>query len=174
MPSRRPAPFVSLVFLLGLTLLFACSPSENGVSQGQTGDPVIVLSEGACEGTCPIYDMTLHADGSYILNGVNYVRRFGVTEGSLGPEAWGKAEAILSDANFWTLRQIQTSKTLATCQSGTPVIRITWRTVEGKEKTLTYDAGCGVQKVQQLVVELREALNFDGLVWTDQKFMPPS
>ena len=40
----------------------ACSPAEQGVSQAQTGDAVVVLSEEACEQTCPVYDMTLHPD----------------------------------------------------------------------------------------------------------------
>ena len=48
-----------------LAAAIACSPAEQGVTQAQTGDAVVVLSEEACEQTCPVYDMTLHPDGAY-------------------------------------------------------------------------------------------------------------
>ena len=78
----------------------------------------------------------------------------------------------VKDAGFWGLEPKQTPETLSTCVTDAPTAKITWRTEKGKEKTLEYNAGCGVQAMQELVGHLREALHFNDLVWTDEKFDP--
>ncbi len=153
-----------------LALLASCGQQDQGVVQGETGNPVIVLSEGACFGTCPIYDMTLRPDGSFTLYGERYVKETGVQEGTLGPDAWDQATNALRSANFWSVEPRQTPDTLQNCHTDAPTARVTWRTEEGREKTLTYDAGCGVRKTQNLIIALREALQFEDLVWTDREF----
>ncbi len=59
-----------------------------------------MLSEGPRLGSCPVYDMTLHPNGAYILNGERFVKDAGVTEGKLTPDTWKNAEKLLSDASF--------------------------------------------------------------------------
>jgi len=164
---RRAAAF--LLCSLGLA---ACGGAEEqGVILAHRDDPVIVLSEGPCpEDTCPVYDLTLRPDGSYILNGTQFVRTIGVTEGSVDPEAWTDASKVLEGARFWSLQTNQTSATLPNCHSGTPSVKVTWRLPEGKQKTLTYEAGCGVQATTLLVSQLRDAMHFQDLVWTNERF----
>ncbi len=172
MSRLRRFPNGVLVAGLAAAIAVACSSGEQGVVQGQTKDPVIVLSEGACFGTCPIYDLTLHPDGSYVLNGVRFVKQTGVSDGNIGKAAWTEAEKALGDAKFWTLLPEQTMRTLQNCHTDAPTVKITWRTEEGKEKTLTYYAGCGVRDIENLVRSLRTALHFEELVWTDARFDP--
>lgn len=150
----------------------ACSPSEQGVTQAQAGDAVIVLSEGACDQQCPVYDMTLHPDGSYILNAVRFVRNPGVSDGKLGADAWTSAEKALNDAAFWTLPPDQTSNTSENCQEGAPTVNVIWRTETGKQKTVTYTAGCGGPEMRNLVIALRETMAFGDLVWSEDRFAP--
>lgn len=157
---------------LGAVIATACSQGEQGVAQAQPDDPVITLSEGPCPINCPVYDMTLHADGSYILNAVRFVKETGVSEGKLGRNAWDAAEDALEKADFWKVKPEQTPDTLPTCQPDAPTATITWRTADGKEKTVTYNAGCGVREMQQLVASLRDAMAFGDLVWTDERFDP--
>lgn len=157
--------------LFGLALA-ACSPAELGVETVHTGDPVIVLSEGACDQTCPVYDMTLKPDGSYLLNGVRFVKTPGVSDGGLGTGAWEAAEKALAAANFWQLEPDQTSNTQTSCQPGTPTATVTWRQAEGKQKTLKYRAGCGGPEGRALIPALRQAMQFDSLVWTEDRFAP--
>lgn len=152
--------------------LAACSPSEVGVETVHADDPVIVLSEGECDQTCPVYDMTLKPDGSYLLNGVRFVKTPGVSDGGLGTDAWAAAEKALTESNFWLLAPNQTSSAQTTCQPGTPTVAITWRTAEGKQKTLNYRAGCGGPEGRALIPALRAAMHFDDLVWTDDRFAP--
>lgn len=150
----------------------ACSPAEQGVTQAQTGDPVIVMSEGACDQTCPVYDMTLHADGTYALHGVKFVKTTGVSEGQLDAAAWTAAEKALTDASFWTLPTNQTSAVSENCHSGTPTVNVTWRNDAGKQKTIAYTAGCGGPEMRNVIIALRQAMAFDSLVWTDERFGP--
>jgi hypothetical protein len=150
----------------------ACSPAEQGVTRAQTGEPVIVLSEGACDQTCPVYDMTLRPDGAYILNGVKFVKTPGVSDGNLGANAWKKAEEALNEAGFWSLPADQTAMVSENCHSGTPTVQVTWRTTEGKQKTIAYTAGCGGPEMRQAIVGLRQAMSFDALVWTEDRFAP--
>ncbi|MEP7211194.1 MAG: DUF6438 domain-containing protein [Alphaproteobacteria bacterium] len=159
-----------LALLLAATVATACSPAEKGVAQGRADDPVISLSEGTCVGTCPVYDITLHPNGKYLMNGERYVKTLGVTDGALSAKAWTAAEKVLKEADFWKLDPLQTAANLSNCQPDAPTVKVMWRTSEGKQKTVTYDAGCGVQKMQEMVTDLREAMDFDGLVWTDRKF----
>lgn len=150
----------------------ACSPAEQGISQAQTDDAVVVLSEGECEQTCPVYDMTLHPDGSYALNGVRFVKSTGVSEGNLGPDAFKAAETALTEAGFWTLPTNQTNAVSENCHSGAPTVNVTWRNDAGKQKTIAYTAGCGGPEMRHVVIALREAMSFDALVWTDERFAP--
>jgi len=150
----------------------ACSPAEQGVSQAQTGDAVVVLSEEACEQTCPVYDMTLHPDGAYALNGVKFVKSIGVSEGNLGADAFKAAETALTEANFWTLPPNQTSAASENCHSGAPTVNVTWRDNAGKQKTVAYTVGCGGPEMKTVVMALREAMSFNALVWTNERFAP--
>jgi hypothetical protein len=51
-------------------------------------------------------------------------------------------------------------------------VQVTWRTAEGKQKTITYTAGCGGPEMRQAIVGLREAMGFGNLVWTEDRFAP--
>ncbi len=101
--------FAGLAIVAIAATAAACSGGDAGVTQSQTGNAVIVLSEGSCDQTCPVYDMTLHPDGSYVLNGVKFVKTRGVSEGNLGADAWKKAQDALTEAGFWSQPTDQTS-----------------------------------------------------------------
>lgn len=172
MTQSRSSMSVPLAAALVALVATACSKADEGVAQGQIDNPVIVLSEGACADTCPVYDLTLHPDGSYLLNGRRFVKTEGVTSGNLGVEAWTDSEKVLDDARFWNLKPVQTHETLENCESGAPDVMITWRTAEGKEKTVTYNAGCGVTTMRTMIASLRQTMGFEDLVWTNAKFNP--
>src|SRR6201991_1938027 len=97
--THRIRPY--LFAALAAAVATACSSGDKGVISAQAGDPVISLSEGACAETCPVYDMTLHPDGAYILNSVRFVKGSGVTDGKLPSGTWDAAEKVLKDAGFW-------------------------------------------------------------------------
>ena len=51
-------------------------------------------------------------------------------------------------------------------------MNVTWRNEAGKQKTIAYTAGCGGPEMRPLVIALRQAMSFDSLVWTDERFSP--
>ena len=55
---------------------------------------------------------------------------------------------------------------------GGPTAAVTWRTAEGKQKTLNYRAGCGGPEGRALIPALRAAMQFDQLVWSEDRFAP--
>jgi hypothetical protein len=158
--------------LLGAVMvtLSACGAPETGIVDAQRGSPAIAIDEGACETTCPVYQMTLRPAGDYTLNGERFVKITGVQTGDLGEDAWAAAEDALESAGFWKMKPDQTAKSLSGCQTGAPTVKVTWRTEDGKEKTVTYDAGCDEKKTREMVAALRSAFEFDNLVWTSRKF----
>lgn len=172
MTGRTRIPLGIVVAGMIAALTAACSPAEQGVIKAQTGEPVIVLTEGECEATCPVYAMTLRPDGSYLLHAERFVKDPGVHEGTLDAAAWTAAEEALEEASFWTQAPEQTTSTLPSCQRAPPVVSITWRTAEGRQKTLNYRVGCGDAAIRQLVGQLRAAMSFDDLIWTDERFAP--
>jgi hypothetical protein len=163
MTGRTRIPLGIVVAGMIAALTAACSPAEQGVIKAQTGEPVIVLTEGECEATCPVYAMTLRPDGSYLLHAERFVKDPGVHEGTLDAAAWTAAEEALEEASFWTQAPEQTTSTLPSCQSGPPVVSITWRTAEGRQKTVNYRVGCGDAAIRQVVGQLRAAMSFDDL-----------
>lgn len=166
--SRKPLAGIALAAVLAV----ACAPAEKGVTTARTGDPVVVMTEGECDQTCPVYDMTLHPDGSYLLNGVRFVKTPGVSEGRLDASAWTAAETALEQASFWALEPDQTTSVQPSCVSGAPKVTIMARNAEGKQKTLSYKPGCGGEEGRALIPALRAALHFDDLIWTDARFAP--
>src|SRR5579871_3600055 len=125
MSRAQPKTWIVAILLAALS---ACSDQDPGVAQGRPDDPVIVLSEGACKNSCPVYDITLHPDGSYLMNGERFVKTPGVSEGEIGAQAWAAAEKVLKDADFWKLQTVQTADTLSNCQPEAPSVKITYRT----------------------------------------------
>jgi hypothetical protein len=99
--------------------------------------------------------MTLKPDGSYLLNGVRFVKTPGVSDGRLGTSAWSSAEKALTDAKFWVLEPNQTSSASPECMPGTPTAAVTWRTADGRQKTLNYRAGCGGPEGRALIPALK-------------------
>ena len=172
MTGRTRIPLGIVVAGMIAALTAACSPAEQGVIKAQTGEPVIVLTEGECEATCPVYAMTLRPDGSYLLHAERFVKDPGVHEGTLVAAAWTAAEEALEEASFWTQAPEQTTSTLPSCQSGPPVVSITWRTAEGRQKTVNYRVGCGDAAIRQVVGQLRAAMSFDALIWPVERFAP--
>ncbi|HVY89645.1 MAG TPA: DUF6438 domain-containing protein [Hyphomonadaceae bacterium] len=170
-PRRSPTGLLAAALIAAI--LVACSSGEQGVVQAQQHDAVVSLSEEGCPpDTCPVYDMTLHPDGAYTLNSARFVKGAGVTQGNIGKSSFKSAETALKDSGFWELKPQQVKSTMYNCQDGAPTVKITWRTDDGKEKTVTYNAGCNVEKMKDLMRALRASLKFEDLVWTDERFRP--
>ena len=61
----------------------------------------ITLRRGACFGTCPIYQVTLNADGTATWDGEQFVDRIGHYEGQVDITDYGRLAEFIKRADFF-------------------------------------------------------------------------
>jgi Domain of unknown function (DUF6438) len=61
----------------------------------------ITLRRGPCFGTCPVYDVTLSADGTATWNGQNFVERMGQHQGQVDLNDYGRLSRFIDRAGFF-------------------------------------------------------------------------
>jgi len=154
--------------------LAACDPMPPPTTPspplGPIPDTGISLSEGACFGTCPIYDITVYPNEFYQLNSGQFTTSPGNTTGTLPAGSWASANAALQTADFGTLPldiTIGSSACGSTVVSDLPRATISEVTIAGP-RTVNWYPGCfdapDRARLNQLVTDLRAAMNVDALV----------
>jgi Domain of unknown function (DUF6438) len=150
------------LFLLTVSLfaLAACATTANN---GQS----IQVSEGACFGQCPIYDVTITPDNHYLLNGERFTRVNGFSEGDLGAGSYTQMERLLDSADFFNLPSEFTFNNPEVCPgpplSDMPSITITWTNRRGSHTVLWYQ-GCNNATLRDLRDGLRDGFDYEGIV----------
>ena len=66
-------------------------------------DTLVVVRRGACEHRCPVYNLVIFSDGSFLFDGRAYVRRLGVTKGSIPLEALAELSEAATRLRFFDL-----------------------------------------------------------------------
>lgn len=61
----------------------------------------ITLRRGACRGFCPVYEVTVQADGRATWNGERFVDRTGPFEGEVDPGDYGRVAAFVARTGFF-------------------------------------------------------------------------
>lgn len=69
----------------------------------------VSIQETACEGTCPVYSMTIHPTGKANYNGVVHVNTTGEQEYTFNEEAISGLFRILSEMDFSSLDEMYDS-----------------------------------------------------------------
>jgi Domain of unknown function (DUF6438) len=155
--------------LFAVLALTACATAEPAPKPTPSPDASITIWEGGCfYPTCATYEMTLRPDGRYTLDGKANVATVGVREGTLGPDAWTKAEAALAAANFAAMpamigREGRPAGAIP-CMAHLPGVRITHRASATEEKSVLWDRGCPSAEASALVDALHTAFAYDALV----------
>lgn len=104
------------------------------LSAAQTGKiRSITLERRPCYGTCPVYTLTLNADGTALYNGVRYAARTGKYKGTFWANDLTRLAPLLDRMGFWKLQSEY--RTMATDQS-TQVLTVV--TDKGTKKVLEY------------------------------------
>lgn len=62
----------------------------------------ITLRRGACFGFCPVYEVTLHADGRAAWQGHRFVERIGPFEGEIGADDFRRLAALVERVGFFS------------------------------------------------------------------------
>ena len=149
-----------LIVCLFLGLAACATAPETGA------DAAITLEETPCFGFCPVYTMTLHSDGAYVLEGGRNTRQTGLHRGQLSPAAYDRAAAALEEAGFDARDPDITMGNPAACRNphtDAQTANITWSKRAGK-KRVTYYQGCNAPKMRKALEELRAAFDYDTLI----------
>lgn len=165
-----------------LCWLAACASPAQHVSPTSTShapvvtariDPVIRLVETPCYfPTCISYEMEVHPDGGYKLDGRKNTRTQGVTTGSLGPDVWPKALAAFDAAGFAAMPATIAPGASAggpPCINDLPAVEFT-RIAADKtnaaisEKKVVWNTGCASAPAFKLLEDLRKLFRYSDLV----------
>ncbi len=104
-----------LLLLIGGLVLAACGgPSKPLPSPRSTQPPtpapapsfsdlIITLEREMCNGTCPVYKLTIQGDGTLTYEGEAYVTVEGVQTSQLGPDQVAQLVAAFEEARFFNL-----------------------------------------------------------------------
>ena len=112
-------------------------------AEGGNGDE-ITLERTACFGTCPMYKVTITADGTVTFNGKRFTKVEGVAKGKITPSDFKRMVAEFEKINYFSLPD--------SFAPGTPVCprmvtdmpsAVTSIRLKGKTKQVSHYYGCG-------------------------------
>ncbi|HEX2488543.1 MAG TPA: DUF6438 domain-containing protein [Blastocatellia bacterium] len=157
---------MSLPLIFGLSLaLLAPSVGCNGagysdravIPQDIPRDLKITLERTECFGFCPVYKLTITADGSVVFEGRRFVKQEGVTISSVSPERLKQLMAEFDRVNFFSLED-DYSEIRLSCPTDQPSA-VTSIRIKGKSKTVNHYLGCLEPKVPKGLTELENKID---------------
>ena len=146
----------------GIFLLSACAPRNAGSSAADNTEareqvaPVITLERTACFGSCPVYRLSVTADGAVGYEGKAHVRQLGPASGRVDAR---RVNALLSEieragyfsfANRYTPAEPACGRYTTDSPSALTSVQI-----RGRTKHIEHDYGCGAAPGALVVLERR-------------------
>ena len=129
-------------------------------------DTQIILERQECDLTCPIYKLTISADGKVVYEGRRFVKKTGIVRSSISQEKLAELISEIERINYFSLKdkyspggecpQVVTDYPTA----------ITSVRINGKSKTIEHYYGCTGSDVMQELTSLESKI--DELVDTRQ------
>ena len=113
----------SVLMALVLLISFPTGAQENEVR--------LTLERTACFGVCPVYTVTIYADGTVSYEGERFVEVTGTQTGNIGPETVDKLVGIFEDTGYFTWEDEYTQMTVTDLPSA-----ITSVTRDGETKRI--------------------------------------
>lgn len=86
------------IFLL-LSIFIGCK-SNHSLKNIQDEDPLFYLAKGACFGQCPVFQMTIQANGKAIYKGMNYTNKVGTYTKTLDRKEMDRLITLFTETNF--------------------------------------------------------------------------
>ncbi len=131
------------LFFLALISLSACqaqTPTAKGNTM-TTATDAVTLNATACYGTCPIYEITLHANGQVDFEGKGYTGHQGKAQRQVSPEL---AKDILQALEVHRPKAGTTAKNAVCKRRATdhPSYILTWREKTGEPTIYRHYSGC--------------------------------
>lgn len=100
--------FLSLLALEGVLMFIlltvvSCNQDKSQMPQGESG-PLVIMQKTECFGTCPVYTITIYADGKAEYEGVRHVQKIGRFHKQFSPETVNGLIKDFEAADFWNLK----------------------------------------------------------------------
>lgn len=102
--------FIFVMLLGSLSLLAACKSTKKTTTQAQSDQAkpavtkLFTISQGACFGRCPVYDITLLSDSTLLLNGKNFMNYLGNHKMKLNGQQFSDMNALRSNIKTDTFK----------------------------------------------------------------------
>jgi hypothetical protein len=130
------------------------------VQQDVPSDTKITLLMTDCYGGCPVYSLTIYADGKVLYVGGEGVKRKGEVESRISQERLKELIAAFKKINYFDLedRYVSRSKDCPSWATDT-ASAITSLTLNGKTKTVNHYYGCSGSEVVAKLTWLEEKIN---------------
>lgn len=136
--------FLSVFFLLSACFFSpSCFPKSNLFKQEIPQNMMIKLARNYCSGTCPVYEVTVYADGKVVFEGKQNVKTQGKAEDQIGQEQVKQLIAEVEKAAYFSLNDKYKNDRdgCTTSLTDKPSVNISIR-FGGKEKTIDHYYYC--------------------------------
>lgn len=136
----------------------ASYPDRAIIPQDIPGDLMITLERTECFGFCPVYKLTITADGAVVFEGRRFVKQEGTTiKRAITREQIKQLMAEFVRAKFFSLDD-DYSEIRLSCPTDQPSAFTSIR-INGKSKTINHYLGCGEPKVPKALTELENKID---------------
>lgn len=152
---------------LAAVLLAGCATVP---TEGRIAPETVTFEETACFGSCPIFSITLHADGSGTFTGTRFVAAKGEHKFTATPQ---QVKAFLARIEPFRPRGVVEygyNNCSVPVRTDSPSVRVTWE-ADGGADGLSWYLGCAEPKVEKIRPDLYGAwklLPLDDLVGTKE------
>ncbi len=164
---------ISLIFLLvvcGGCRMAAAPGNQNTVqptpvsqavppAQAIPADTEIVLERQRCDLRCPVYKLTISADGSVVYEGRSFVKRTGIVRGSIGKEKLSELIAEIERINYFSLQDKYIPGAECPQVATDYPTAITAVRFNGRSKTIQHYHGCTGADVLQELTDLESKID---------------
>ncbi len=97
----------------------------SGLGSGSVSDQnsTITLERGMCYGTCPVYSLTLSANGTVIYDGQMYVNETGVRNGTINASSFSNLIDQFEKGGFYQMKDTYTAYDITDMPSATLTVQ---------------------------------------------------
>jgi Domain of unknown function (DUF6438) len=131
------------------------------ISQDPPRDLMITLERTVCLGFCPVYKLTITADGAVVFEGHQFVKQKGATiKSAISRERLKQLMAEFDRVKFFSLEDdyMNNPRVCAEYRTDNPSAFTSIR-IDGKSKTVRHYHGCGGPKVPKEITELENKID---------------
>jgi hypothetical protein len=137
--SRR----AGLALALGLAACGPRVPQAPAPDAASAPGTLVTLERGPCFGTCPVYRVSLSADGSVVFAGTRFVTRVGTDTSRARPGVVDSLVRSLDAGGFFALADayLPDAPVCGPYHTDAPTVSISVQ-APGRDKTVRHDHGC--------------------------------